>query len=282
MRWRVLVRGAGSRYGDTGLIQAAVDAGRHRNVVGGLWEEVGRLQFEFLKNQGLEPRHRLLDIGCGSLRGGVHFIRYLDPGQYFGVDINESLLTAGYEVELRKAGLQERLPRQNLLCAGDFSLDAMPGCFDFALAQSLFSHLTFDRIRQCLERLAPKMNPGGPILCHVLRVARRPARLRFVSALSRRRDHARRGGSLPLPVRPPQVRQRGFAVGCPLHRPLGSSPRTADGRVRANVGAEPRRRGPAIRRCAGEGTCAAAAAGPPPPPGTVRRRRAPARPRRDR
>lgn len=150
-----------SRYFDADLIREEVDAGRHRQVIGGMWDELGQLQFEFLKHEGLEPRHRLLDIGCGSLRGGVHFVRYLDPGNYFGVDISESLLTAGYEIELRNAGLQERLPRQNLLCTGDFSLDAIPGCFDFALAQSLFTHLTFNRIRQCLERVAPKMNPGG-------------------------------------------------------------------------------------------------------------------------
>ena len=28
----------------------------------------------------------LIDIGCGALRGGVHFVRHLDPGHYFGMD----------------------------------------------------------------------------------------------------------------------------------------------------------------------------------------------------
>src|SRR3979409_2149502 len=60
----------------------------HRAAVGGRWEEIGELQFQFLRTHGLEPQHRLLDIGCGSLRGGVRFVSYLDPGNYFGIDIS--------------------------------------------------------------------------------------------------------------------------------------------------------------------------------------------------
>ena len=39
-------------------------------AIGGLWDEMGKHQFEFLQSKGLEPQHKLLDIGCGSLRGG--------------------------------------------------------------------------------------------------------------------------------------------------------------------------------------------------------------------
>lgn len=41
---------------------------KYRDFVGGLWEEIGVLQFEFLKQQGLLQRHNLIDIGCGALR----------------------------------------------------------------------------------------------------------------------------------------------------------------------------------------------------------------------
>src|SRR3954453_12915254 len=100
-----------SCYFDQKWVEAVVAAGRHREVGGGEWETIGRLQFEFLQREGLEPRHHLLDVGCGSLRGGVHFVRYLDPQHYFGIDMNESLLTAGYEIELANAGLCSRLER---------------------------------------------------------------------------------------------------------------------------------------------------------------------------
>jgi hypothetical protein len=57
----------------------------HRRRVGGMWEEIGRLQFDFLLSKGLQSRHFLLDIGCGSLRGGIHFIGFLDAGRYDGI-----------------------------------------------------------------------------------------------------------------------------------------------------------------------------------------------------
>ena len=72
----------------------------HRLGVGGMWEEIGKLQYELVVREGLLPRHKLLDVGCGSLRGGVHFIRYLDSGNYYGMDKNEKLLSAGHDVEL--------------------------------------------------------------------------------------------------------------------------------------------------------------------------------------
>ena len=150
-----------SAYSDTARIAAGVSAGRHRDLVGGLWSAVGPLQLAFLRAQGLQPHHKLLDVGCGALRGGVRFAGYLDAGNYFGVDISQELLDAGYDIELAAAGLQDRVPRRNLLCNGEFELNAFGECFDMAIAQSLFTHLSFNRIRQCLERLAPVVKPGG-------------------------------------------------------------------------------------------------------------------------
>ena len=50
----------------------------HRRYVGGLWDEMGRMQFEFLTSRGLQSYHTLIDVACGSLRAGVHLIPYLE------------------------------------------------------------------------------------------------------------------------------------------------------------------------------------------------------------
>jgi SAM-dependent methyltransferase len=142
-------------------IQRAVDRGEHREVVGGLWDEIGDLQRRFLIEHGLQPQHTLLDIGCGSLRGGVHFIRYLEAGNYIGVDMNQALLDAGFAIELKAARLQEKIPKENLVCLSEFEFNRLDRQFDFALAHSLFAYLTFNRIRQCLARLAPVIKIGG-------------------------------------------------------------------------------------------------------------------------
>ena len=89
-----------SSYDDPDFVAGQVRAGQHREVIGGLWDEMGRLQLEFMRAQGLQPQHRLLDLGCGSLRAGIHFVRYLDAGRYYGLDHNQSLLDAGYGTEL--------------------------------------------------------------------------------------------------------------------------------------------------------------------------------------
>ena len=75
-----------NKYYSDETLQEAVDAGRHRQVVGGLWDEMGALQLNFLKDQGMAPRDVLLDIGCGTLRLGRLAIDYLDPGNYWGAD----------------------------------------------------------------------------------------------------------------------------------------------------------------------------------------------------
>jgi len=153
-----------SRYFDKTAIEAEVAAGRHRESVGGLWDEIGKLQADFLVSRGLKPHHHLLDIGCGSMRGGVKLIRYLDAGNYVGTDLNASLLKAGYEIELAKAGLTHKLPRSNLVADAEFDLSWCPMRFDFALAQSVFTSLPLNFLRVCLERLPTFVVPGGRFL----------------------------------------------------------------------------------------------------------------------
>ena len=60
----------------------------HWGFVGGLWETLGQLQFDFITRRGLQTSDKLLDMGCGCFRGGIHFIRYLDNQHYYGLDIN--------------------------------------------------------------------------------------------------------------------------------------------------------------------------------------------------
>ncbi len=152
-----------SGYYDEEAIAAAVARSEHRAIIGGMWDEIGKLQIEFLTSHGLKPWSKMVDIGCGCLRGGVHFIEYLEAGNYFGTDVNQTLLDAGYEVELKAKKLQEKLPRSNLVCDGQFNFSQFPKRFDFALAQSVFTHLPANYLQLCLARLAPQMEPSGSL-----------------------------------------------------------------------------------------------------------------------
>src|SRR5208283_708236 len=60
-------------------------------IVGGDFEAVGRLEFEFLKMVGLKPECSVIDVGCGSGRLAKQLAPWLQ-GAYLGTDILAPLL----------------------------------------------------------------------------------------------------------------------------------------------------------------------------------------------
>lgn len=131
----------------------------HRERVGGLWEEIGKLQFDFLVENGLTPEHYFLDVGCGSLRGGVHFIQYLKRGHYFGIDKDKSLLDAGKFVEIKRYDLADKDPI--MVQMDDFNFESLVQKFDYALAQSVFTHLPVNSIIRCIMNIEKVLVEGG-------------------------------------------------------------------------------------------------------------------------
>jgi len=157
---------AGSMRGVNAYHQILTDADNanrgHRELVGGRWDELGQWQFDFLKEQGLRPEHTLLDIGCGALRVGVYFVRYLEPGNYCGLDINPSLIKAGQH-ELELAGLVDR--RAMLLANDRFEFTAFGRTFDCGIAVSVFTHLYLNHIGRCLRQMRRVMHAESRFFC---------------------------------------------------------------------------------------------------------------------
>lgn len=136
-----------------------LERGMHRTFVGGLWEEMGQKQLDFLVEQGLTPDQRLLDVGCGSFRAGRLLVDYLDPGNYYGIDINHSLIERGYLNELTEEQ-RDRLPTTNLRVTDRFDAD-FGEPFDMAIAQSVFTHMSLNNCRLALHRIGKSMKPGS-------------------------------------------------------------------------------------------------------------------------
>ena len=130
----------------------------YKMEIGGLWDVVGTLQFEFLKSQGLKPRHSFIDVGCGSLRGGIHFISYLETGKYHGIDISPRILDAARK-ELAQNKLESKAP--SLRHTTTFDLMAFNTKFDYGIAQSVFTHLPLNDIIRCLMTMEKVLAPGG-------------------------------------------------------------------------------------------------------------------------
>lgn len=149
-----------SGYYNKSLIVQQIEEGRHRNVIGGMWDEIGDLQIAMLRQQGMQPHNTLLDVGCGSLRLGVRAVAYLDAGKYWGTDLVTELMQAGYEKEIVPAGLADKLPREQLVADADFAFPGIPAAIDFAMATSVFTHLPLNHLRLCLANLGAMVNPG--------------------------------------------------------------------------------------------------------------------------
>ena len=130
----------------------------HREVVGGFWDELGKLQYDFLLKQGLKQHNKLLDVGCGCLRGGLHFIKFLEAGCYSGMDINASLIRAA-EIELQEAGLKHKSPY--LLVNDEFDFSLFENKFNYMLSVSVFTHLPMNMIIRCLVNAQKVLENSG-------------------------------------------------------------------------------------------------------------------------
>jgi len=104
--------------GDKGITEKG-----HRAYVGGMWEEIGKLQFNFLLSKGLKPEHYLLDIACGALRLGVNAIPYLEASHYLGVEKESGLVKAGLEKELNPELREEKQP--NIIISNTFEFEKL-------------------------------------------------------------------------------------------------------------------------------------------------------------
>ncbi|MDZ4829029.1 MAG: class I SAM-dependent methyltransferase [Phycisphaerae bacterium] len=127
----------------------------HRAFVGGdgeFWDRVGELQFRYLVEHGLRPTDVLLDLACGSLRGGVRFIPYLERGHYLGFDRSIDLIILGVARELGADVFERQAPE--FIVNGRFDLAGFTRPPDFILAQSLFTHLSADDSTRALAAVA--------------------------------------------------------------------------------------------------------------------------------
>lgn len=153
-----MTSGVVSPYLAPNFYDRALENGRHRDIVGGRWDETGRVQMAALRGEGLMPHHRLLDIGAGSLRLGCKAVPYLDPGQYWATDQSGALMQRGYDLELAD---KDRLPPANLIEDADFTFPGIPEHIDYAIAFAVFTHLPASFLAAALANLHarfPRMN----------------------------------------------------------------------------------------------------------------------------
>lgn len=136
----------------------------HRAYVGPPkdYDLISALTVGLLFATGLRETHKLLDVGCGSLRAGRLLIPYLSPGNYFGIEPNRWLVEAGIEQELGRDTIELKQPTFSYV--SDFSAESFGVSFDYAVAQSIFSHTYPDLAAVGLSGIARVLAPDGLLL----------------------------------------------------------------------------------------------------------------------
>lgn len=134
--------------------------GRRHGLVGDakLWEVKRAFQIAFLKQVGLQPPHKLFDIGCGTLRGGVPIIEYLDSGNYYGADVRALALAEAMK-ELTETQLDAKAP--TVVLSSDLGHLELGTNFNYIWAYSVVFHMTDAVLDGALNFVGRQLAPGG-------------------------------------------------------------------------------------------------------------------------
>ncbi|WP_253738135.1 class I SAM-dependent methyltransferase [Halohasta salina] len=131
----------------------------HRDgpIPAGSSSDLKTAQFEFFKDQGLSQTDAMLDIGCGCLFAGESFIDYLNPENYYGMDISPSLIKAGKQ-RLGESTMREKKP--SLFVNADLKFDEFYADkkFDYINCQSVWTHMPRELIQECLDNIGSVMH----------------------------------------------------------------------------------------------------------------------------
>lgn len=147
-----------SPYLVPGFYDRALAEGRHRDIVGGRWDETGRIVMPVLAAEGLRAGDRVLDIGAGPLRLGRHIAALVGGGAYWATDASLPLMRRGWEAEL-DAATRDALPPSHLVEDSRFDFPGVPEDITFALAFAVFTHLPDSALERALLSLRARF-PG--------------------------------------------------------------------------------------------------------------------------
>lgn len=126
------------------------------------FSKMGRLSLITLLKIGVTPDSKVLDVGCGALRGGYWLIHFLQPNRYCGIEPHKEMLEAGIKFLLEEDVLAYKKPRFDHNEAFNFSVFNEE--FDFVLARSIWTHASKLQIQQMMDEFALTTGPKGVFL----------------------------------------------------------------------------------------------------------------------
>ncbi|MBF0476514.1 MAG: class I SAM-dependent methyltransferase [Deltaproteobacteria bacterium] len=122
---------------------------------------VGTILTTGIRNNGLLPHHKILDIGCGNGRLAEKLTEYLsEEGEYFGFDISATL------IEASKAKISA--PNFHFSLSEGETFPFPDNHFDFIVLFSVFTHLHAPTISSFLKEIHRLLKNTGVCLATVI------------------------------------------------------------------------------------------------------------------
>lgn len=128
----------------------------------------------FTELAGLEPRHRVLDVGCGIGRMARPLTAYLATGgSYDGIDIDRTGIdwcTANITARFpdfhfqRIDVLNKHYNPKGSVKASEYRFPFADGQFDLVFLTSVFTHMYPDDVEHYLSEIGRVLRPGGTCL----------------------------------------------------------------------------------------------------------------------
>jgi len=98
--------------------------------------------------EGLQPNHKVLEVGCRCLRVGFWFVNYLDPKRYCGIEPNVKMLEAG--LKYFRPDINGKKGRLDYNDQFDFSVFKQK--FNYIVAFSIWTHASKVQIEKMLDQ----------------------------------------------------------------------------------------------------------------------------------
>jgi len=130
---------------------------RHDWVGCGYHEMKRQFQVTYLQNHGLSSNSTFLDFGCGTLRGGIPIIEYLDVGNYTGVDVRRQVIEEAAK-ELKDHKLEDKRP---ILLTLEEAIGQMTDTFDVIWSFQVLIHMAEDRLEEAFDLAKKHLEPNG-------------------------------------------------------------------------------------------------------------------------
>jgi hypothetical protein len=132
---------------------------------------------DILLTHGLQPRHVVVDYGCGSFRLGKALIEHLEPGRYWGLDVIDEFLESGMallEPELKAA----KRPNARVISLESLAETAAARP-DFIISWHVCSKVPPSRLADYFGKIVALMGPASLALVHFPESERRLRQSRF-------------------------------------------------------------------------------------------------------